>query len=206
MKRSISVTGSGRVRVSPDIADVRVAVTVTRPTVKEARKVAAEVAARVLAAVAAQGVSTDDIQTEALSLQPDYEYLDNGPRLRGQQLTNRWAITVRDLDSVAGVIDEALAAGATTLDGVGFRVADVASAERSARVAAMRDARERAELLATEAGVTLGPVVSVSESPEAMPPRPVAMYRMAAAEAAPTPVEGGSLEIVSTVAVTFAID
>jgi uncharacterized protein YggE len=206
MKRTISVHGSGRVIATPDVADVRVGVTVTRPTVAEARRDAAEVAARVLAAVTAQGVARADVRTETLTVQPDYEYLDRGPRLRGQQVSNRFAVTVRNLEVLAGVIDDALAAGATTLDGVGFRHHDPPALEREARSIAVRDARERAELLATEAGVKLGSVVSIAETGAAPPPRPMAMYRMAAAEAAPTPVEGGSLEIVAGVEVTFSID
>jgi uncharacterized protein YggE len=113
---------------------------------------------------------------------------------------------VRTLDSLGRVIDDALAAGATTLDGVTFRTADPASAEAAARVAAVRDARAKAEALATEAGVALGDVVSVAEVAPGGGPRPLmAKARMALAEAAPTPVEAGSEEITVSVLVAFAI-
>jgi uncharacterized protein YggE len=206
MKRTISVTGSGRVVVVPDVADVRLGVVVTRPTVAEARQHAAEIAARILDAVTATGVARADVRTASLQVQPDYEYTDRAQRLRGQSVSHQYVVTVRTLDSLGRVIDDALAAGATTLDGVTFRTADPASAEAAARIAAVRDARAKAEALATEAGVALGDVVSIAEVAPGGGPRPLmAKARMALAEAAPTPVEAGSEEITVSVLVAFAI-
>lgn len=204
MDRTISVTGHGRISAVPDVADVRVGVVVTRPTVGEARRTAAELAGRVLAAVRTIGVEAADIQTETLAVQPEYDYVESGPRLKGQQVSHRYAITVRDLAALAAVIDDALAAGATNLDGVSFRHHDAAAAERAARIAAMADARARAELLATEAGVAVGEVVSIAEVDGVAPPRPMPMAKLAMAEAS-TPVEAGAIEVEAAVAVVYRI-
>jgi uncharacterized protein YggE len=205
MDRTISVTGHGRVVTAPDVADVRLGVVVTRPTVREARGVAADVAARVLAAVRAAGIESADIQTEALAVQPEYEYDQSGQRLKGQQVAHRYALTVRNLESLGTVIDDALAAGATNLEGVNFRYHAPLAAERQARIAAMADARERAELLAAEGGVALGKVISIAELEGGLPPRPLARMKLAMAEDASTPVEAGSVEIEAAVAVVFEI-
>ena len=205
MDRTISVTGHGRVVTAPDVADVRVGVVVTRPTVREARGVAAELATRVLAAARAAGIEAADIQTESLAVQPEYEYDQSGQRLKGQQVAHRYAHTVRNLESLGTVIDDALAAGATNLDSVTFRYHDPLAVERQARIAAVADARERAELLAAEAGVALGKVVSVAEVEGGSPPRPLARMKLAMAEDASTPVEAGSIEIEAGVAVVFEI-
>jgi uncharacterized protein YggE len=53
--RTITVTGRGRVSVAPDVADVQIGVAVTRPTVADARGVAArevEAAVTVVFAIA----------------------------------------------------------------------------------------------------------------------------------------------------------
>ena len=205
MDRTISVGGTGRVVIAPDVVDVRIGVVMTRMTVGEARTAAAEIAARVLAAVEGSGVAPADIQTETLSVQPEYDYEPAGPRLKGQQVTFRYAITVRDLDRLGRVIDDALAAGATNLDSVVFRHHDPHAIEREARIAAMADARSRAELLAAEAGVALGEVVSIAEGSAAAPPHPFARAKLALAEAAPSPVEAGSLEIEAAVSVVYRI-
>jgi len=207
MKRIITVSGLGQCTVVPDVADVRLGVAVTRPTVAEARTAAAEVAARILDAVTAAGVDRVDVRTTALLVQPQYEYLERSQRLRGQSVSHQYVVTVRALDILGRVVDDALAAGATTLDGVAFRTADPRRAEAEARVAAFRDAQAKAAALAEEAGMTLGEVVAIAESAGGPTPWPVAgRARMAVmAEAAPTPVETGTDEVSVSVVVTFAI-
>lgn len=139
-EHTISVTGTGRIIVSPDIADLRLGVSVTRPTVKAARAEAAQSMTRVLAALRKLGIAERDLQTTLLALQPNYDYSknENPPRLNGYTLSNAVAVTIRDLDRIGDVIDGALAAGATTLDGVSFRTEDPAAAEQQAREQAMR--------------------------------------------------------------------
>lgn len=207
MKRSITVTGVGRVVVVPDVADVRLGVTVTRSTVASARQGAAEVAKRILDAVVAAGVARADIRTASLQVQPEYEYTDRQPRLKGQQVIHQYVVTVRKLDDLGRVIDDSLVAGATTLDGVTFRTADPATAEAAARVAAVADARAKAEALAKEAGVSLGEVESISEVAGVGGPRPMMMKAraMAMADTAPTPVEAGTDEIAISILASFSI-
>jgi uncharacterized protein len=206
MKRTISVVGLGRVSVAPDVADVRLGVSVTRPTVSEARKVAADTAGRILESLRSLGIARSDVGTVSLAVQPDYEYREGEQRLRGQAVIHEYRVTVRDLDRLGAVIDDALAAGATTLGGVEFRAADPEAALTAARIAAMHDARDRATTLATEAGLTLGEVLRISEQPMTGDPRPFA-GRMAlkAAAVTPTPVEAGEQEIAVGLAVVFAL-
>lgn len=206
MKRTITVSGTGRVVVAPDLAEVRLGVSVTRPTVAAARAAAAENAARILDAVTAAGVARADVRTASLQVQPEYDYVERGQRLRGQTVSHQYLVTVRSLDALGRVIDDALAAGATTLDGVSFRSVDPSVAEAAARVAAVADARTRAEALATEAGVAVGEVVAIVEGGGAVP-RPIGgrVRAMAMAEAAPTPVEAGTDEVVIAITATFAI-
>lgn len=207
MKRTITVSGSGRASTVPDVADVRLGVSVTRKSVAEARTKAAETAASILAALTALGVERADIRTASLVVQPEYDYKDGVQQLRGQSVSHQYVVTVRDLEKLGRVIDDGLAAGATTLDGVAFRTADPAPAFAAARVAAFQDARARAAALASEADVALGPVVAIAEADPIPGPRPFAVgkVRLMAAEAAPTPVEAGESEIVVGLVVVFAI-
>jgi uncharacterized protein len=207
VKRTISVVGTGRAVTVPDIADVRLGVAVTRPTVAEARNAAAEIATRIRDALTALGVERSDIRTASLVVQPEYDYKDGGQQLRGQSVTHQYVVVVRDLERLGSIVDGGLAAGATTLDGVGFRTADPAPARAAARVAAFADARGRAEALAKEAGVTLGPVVAIAESEPDGTPRPLGLGKVALmrADAAPTPVEAGEGEVVVHLSVVFGI-
>jgi uncharacterized protein YggE len=206
---SVVVPGRGRVSVEPDLASVRLGVSVTRPTASEARESAATTMAAILAAISGGGVDRKDIRTALVSLSPVVDYSsERGPRVTGYQLTNTAEVTVRSLPTVGAVIDAGLAAGATSLDGLDFRLADPVPAETRARQAAFVDARRRAETLAGAAGRTLGPVVAIAEGqgPPVGPfPRgPIAAMAMKAE--ADTPVEAGSQDVVVSIVVTFALD
>ena len=202
---SIVVSGTGRVAVEADLADLRLGVTLARPTVDEARAEAASTMAAILAAVDQAGVERRDVRTTLLSVQPRYDYRDGkAPSLTGYELANVVEIVVRDLAQLGDVVDGTLRAGATSMHGLSFRVADPAPAEREARVRAMAEARARAEVLAEAAGLSIEGVSDIVEGSPMRPPMPIAKAeRMLLASDASTPVEAGSLEIVVTVSVTY---
>jgi uncharacterized protein YggE len=203
---SIVVSGTGRVSVQPDVADLRLGVNLSRATVDEARKDAGATMAAILTAVERAGVAQKDVRTALLSVQPQYEYRDNQPpALSGYQLANQVEVTVRDLARLGDVVDGTLKAGATSMDSLNFRVEDPAPAEREARTRAMAEARSRADVLAEAAGVAITGVASVSEDGALPPPRPFAAKaeRMAMAADVSTPVETGSLEVSVRVTVAY---
>jgi uncharacterized protein YggE len=189
------------------VADLRLGVVSIRPTASAARAVAAETMQAILASLGAGGVERRDLRTALVGLDAVRDYASPAdPVVTGYQMTNTVEATIRAIDTVGGVIDAVLAAGATSMDGLAFRVADPTAALAEARRLAVVDARDRAGTLSAEAGVTLGPVVAIVEGGGLVPgpPRPMAEFRMAAQDVA-TPVEAGSAELTITVTVTFAI-
>ncbi|HEY7130914.1 MAG TPA: SIMPL domain-containing protein, partial [Candidatus Limnocylindrales bacterium] len=161
---SITVPGRGTVRVDPDVASIRFGVVVVRPTAGDARSAAATTMQAVIDALTGGGVDRRDLQTTLMGLDAVRDYsTEGGSRITGYQLTNSVEATVRAIDTVGALIDAALAAGATSMDGLSFRLADPAEALAEARRRAVADARSRAGTLATEAGVRLGPVTGIVE-------------------------------------------
>jgi len=204
---SIVVTGTGRVAIAPDVADLRLGVAVARPTVDAARADAAATMAAILAAVDAAGVAKRDVQTALLSVQPRYDYRDGkAPVLTGYELANVVEVTVRDLGRLAEVIDGTLRAGATSMDGLSFRVDDPIPAEREARIKAMLAARARADVLAEAADLTIQGVSDITEGAVIAPPGPrMKAERMMLAADAATPVQAGLTEISVTVTVSYRV-
>ncbi len=202
---SIVVGGTGRVAVEPDVAELRLGVSIARPTVDAARTQAATTMDAILAAVDAAGVARRDVRTTLLSVQPRYDYRDGQPpALTGYELANVVEVTVRELARLGAVVDGTLAAGATSMDSLSFRVADPAPAERDARIAAMAAARARADVLAEAAGLTIVGVSDIVEGVAVAPPGPrYKADRMLAAAEAATPVQAGTTEIAVTVTVTY---
>ncbi len=202
---TITVGGTGRVSVQPDVADLRLGVSVARPTVDAARAVATATMDAILAAVDAAGLDRRDVRTAVLSVQPRYDYRgDHSPVLTGYELANVVEVTVRDLARLGDVIDGALGAGATSMDSLSFRLADPVPAEREARMRAMAAARAHADVLAEAAGLTIVGVSDIVEGGVATPPEPrYKAARMMVSEDATTPVEAGSMEIAVGVTVTY---
>jgi uncharacterized protein len=203
---TIVVSGTGRVALEPDIADLRLGVAVSRPTVEAARSEAARVMEAILAAVDEAGISRRDVRTALLSVQPRYDYRESrAPALTGYELANVVEVTVRDLAKLGDVVDGTLAAGATSMDGLTFRVDDPGPAEAEARRQAMAAARARADILADAAGLAIDGVADIVEGTPMRPPIPfLKAERMALAAAdVSTPVEGGSLDVTVTVTVTY---
>ncbi len=150
--------------LAPDLADLRLGVAVSRPTVDAARAEAARLMDAILAAVDAAGVARRDVRTALLSVQPRYDYRENKPpTLTGYELANVVEVTVRDLARLGDVVDGTLGAGATSMDGLSFRIADPTDAEREARILAMAQARARADVLAEAAGLAIDGVAEVVE-------------------------------------------
>jgi uncharacterized protein len=203
-ERTITAAGSGRVTRVPDEAEVHLGIRLERPTATTARADGAALMERVLAAVEALGIRRGDVRTAHLALGPVYDYEGGRARAIGYQLTNQATVTVRPVDDVAGIVDAAIGAGATTLDGVSFRIADPADARREALTRAVADARDRAEALADAAGLRITGVVRITEGggPD-LPPIPV-LARMETGDAAATPLAGGTTELDARVTVVFS--
>jgi uncharacterized protein YggE len=205
----ISVSGTGKVTVKPDVADVSLGVTVQRDTAKAARDEAATAMNAVIAALKNLGVADKDIQTSNIGINPTYDYNSNAQRITGYQVTNLVSVHITEISKVADVIDDSVAAGATTVNGVTFDIADRATAENQARQDAVKDARAHADALASAAGVTINGVESISETTVNYPFPYYGVTADAAKGAptasAPTPVQPGMQDITIMVTVNYLI-
>ncbi len=197
----LTVTGDATVNVAPDTAVIRIGVTTTAKTAREASEGNARQATSVLAAIKESGIGDRDVQTSRLSLQPQYDQSKTGPaRLLGFQVTNQLTVKFHDIDKLPGFLDRAIAAGANEMSGIEFIVSEQSKLLDQARDDAVADARRKAELYAKAAGVKVGQVVTITEEGSSPPPRP-----MQAMRAAGVPVAPGEQTLRANVTVTYAI-
>jgi uncharacterized protein len=203
----ITVTGTGTVEAAPDIATLSIGVTSQGDTAAAALSANSAALEAVMARLTAAGIEARDMQTSNLSINPNWTGYDSasvtGPVISGYVATNMLTIRVRQLDGLGAVLDAAVADGANTLNGLSFGLADPEPALNEARKEAVADARARAELLATAAGVKLGGILSISETQAYS--EPVPMFR-ADASAAPVPVAGGELGLSANVTILYKIE
>lgn len=203
-EHTISVSGEGKVVLTPDVADVSLGVTIQRDKASTASSDAAQVMAAIIAALHSLGIADADIQTTQLYVSPMYNY-GNSQSISGYQVSNIVSVHVRDLTKLSDVIDQSVAAGATDVQGVTFDVADRSAAESSARTAAVKDARAHADTLAAAAGVTITGVQSISENSATPWPWPTVGFAGDASGAPKTPIQPGSADLTIDVSVVYII-
>jgi uncharacterized protein len=207
--RTITVTGTGRIQVVPDLVDLRLGVSVTAPTVGEARVAAATRMSAIIEVLRSGGIADRDLRTSVVSVSPAYDYSSNTnpPRIAGYTVTNLVASTLRDVGKLGAAIDGALEAGATSIDRLAFGVSNQSDVEQQARSAAVSDARAKADTLAAAAGVSIVGIATIAEAPGAVPyPAQLAEMKAMASRDTSTPIESGMNEVEVTVSVAFLID
>lgn len=205
----ITVTGSGTVSGTPDALKLAMGVQVTRPTVDAALDAANAAAAKVQAALKQRGVADKDLQTSGVSIQAEYSYDNNKQTLTGYLVSENVTATLRDLKTAGATISTAAAAGgdATRIDSVTLDLTDTSKLVTAAREAAFKQAKDKAEQYSRVAGVSLGQVVSISETMSTAPPAPMEMRAAAptAKAVSDVPIQPGSQDVVVQVTVVFDV-
>lgn len=203
--RQILVDGEGQVSAVPDMAMVHFGVSREAPEAAVAMRLASEAMTAVLASLAEAGIAAEDVQTTRIGLDPQWSYSQDGtpPRLTGYVASNDLSVAVRDLGGLGELLDTVVAEGANTMNGLAFSVADPSDLEDAARSAAVKDATRKAGTLAGAAGVSLGNILSISETVGGAVPMP--RFEAAMADRAAVPVAAGQVEITVTVTAIFAI-
>jgi uncharacterized protein YggE len=208
MPRLISLSGNGEVRRAPDIAFVTTGVLSQGATAAEALAANTSAMNALFAALKDAGIAEKDVQTSNFMVQPRYNFQDNkAPELVGYDVSNNVTITVRKIGDLGSLLDKVVQAGSNQINGIGFDVSEPSASLDQARKLATEDATRKAKIYAEAMGVTLGPVMSISEGVSYQPPMPIARGKvmMADAAAAPVPVATGEQRLSVDVTITWEI-
>lgn len=213
---TIAVNGTGKISAVPDIAEINVGVVTQAPTAQQALAANTEAMTTLQALLKERGVAAKDVQTTQIQVNPQYSQprpqrpdqpqAEFVPRIVGYRVDNSVQVTSRQIAKLGALLDALVQAGANQIHGIQFRVGEPEKLLDEARKRAMADAKRKAEMLAGEAGVVLGPPVSIQEGTSSPPPMPYAprMMGMMAAGSA-VPVAAGEQELSLTVQVSYEI-
>jgi uncharacterized protein len=204
--RTISVTGTGEVPLTPDIARISIGVRTQGADVAEAMASNNAQAQEVVEALKELGVAERDIQTSNFSIYPQQQYDERGQVVETTFVVeNTVYVTVRELEDLGDLLDAAVGRGANSIYGIQFDVEEKDGAISEARQAAVENAHAQAQELASAAGVRLGQIQSISTI--STYPGPIFDGRGVAAEqaAAGVPISPGQLIITAEVSVVYEI-
>ncbi|MCJ7509416.1 MAG: SIMPL domain-containing protein [Dehalococcoidia bacterium] len=209
--QGLSVSGEGRASAAPDMAVLGLGVSAKASTVSAANSQAQGAMTALLDSLKAHGIQEKDIQTSGLSINPEYDYLNNEQVLTGYRVSHMLQVKVRDIDRVGEVIDEAVQAGGDLLQiqSISLTIDDTTALRSQARQKAVADAQATAEELAALAGVTLGDPTYITESNSTPYTQAYSYDRSVSysAEAAPaTEISPGELEVVVYVQISYTIE
>jgi uncharacterized protein YggE len=195
----ISVSGTGRVSLAPDIVTVDIGAEARAPQLADATAEVDRRMREVLARVKVPGV---DVRTIGYSVEPIAEARpqpsDAGARIVAYRATNIVQVRTRDVNGIGRLVDAAVTAGANVVRSLRFGLDAPERAEAEARRLAVQDAASKAQQLAAASGVKLGRLLAVTESSGGI--RPMGVTMMAA------PIEAGQLDITVIVQARYAIE
>ena len=195
---TITVTGNGTVDSTPDQASFDFGVTTNGAKAAQALSGNAARARAIIDALKKAGIPSADIQTTQVSLWPQTS--SNGRIITGYQASNSVNVTAA-LGKSSALVDAAVGAGANNVDGPSLDTAQKSALYNKALDRALGDAKQKAQAIASAAGLTLGSALKVREGGQATPV--VYGAALAAPKAAP-PIEAGTQKIQASVTVTYS--
>ena len=207
----VRANGSVTREVAPDTAFVNVGVTTQGKTAEEARNANAEIVNNVIVSLENMGISKEDVKTVGYNLYPEYSDAAKGKRIiTGYSMNYSLNVKVENLDKIGAVIDQMFADGANTFNGVTFTVSNRKELEREMLALAVKNAEEKAGIVASAGGRTLGKLVAAnigsvggmdySDSNY----ETIALYKSASGSA-PTKIMAGNLKVSADVDAAFEL-
>ncbi len=174
----LKTVGIGEIRTTPDIASINVGINLTRSTAQEAKNTSDTAISALFKRLEKLGIQRQDIESANLSLQPQYTYEKNSPpKLTGYRANRNITIIVRHLSNLNSVLDGALTDGLNQVNRIEFSSSQQKKLKEDARMAAIENAKAKANSLAKGFNVEVANVWQINYV-EASAVRPLLM-RMA---------------------------
>lgn len=225
---TISVTGDGDAYAAPDIATVSFSITQEAKNSIDARKTVDEKMKKIHDFLTQAGIAEKDIKTTGYNLYPKYDYVRsaaicpqyqaNGSAtsfcppegkqvLSGYEVSQSVDVKIRKLDDAGKILAGLTDNGASNVSGLNFAVENEDAVVSEARKEAIAKAKDKANQLAAQLGVSLVRIVSFNEGNN----YPVYNFAregvaLKSADAASVPnVPAGENKYVSNVTITYEI-
>jgi hypothetical protein len=195
----ITVTGRGAIALAPNVAIVSAGVQSNAATAAQALASNNAAYDRIVGALLKLGVGRADIAMAGYNVSyaaPRAGQSDN--EQTGYTVSRDFSVKVRDIAKAGVATDACIGAGATSINGVQFTLADNAAARAQAIALAVADARKSADFLARESALHVVGIakISLDSAAEAGP----VMFR---ATARPTTFDQGNVGVSASVTAVF---
>ncbi|WP_086981422.1 oxidative stress defense protein [Vibrio aphrogenes] len=203
---TLSTSGYGEMTAKPDMAVFTVAIQTEKTQADQAKKTVDTVVTQFISVLNKQGVKREDIQSGHLQLSPQYTYpKDEKPILNGHQAVRYITVTVNQLEKLNALLDAALDSGVNRVNNIQLKVKDETQYKQKARLAAIADAKEKAQAVATGFDAQLDGVWSIEYHNNSVRPVVMAKSVMMESQAIDQSYQDQSIVISDKVDVVFKI-
>lgn len=211
---TITVQGKGYVDVVPNIVDLRFNLFSVKDSLAEAKKDVDKLYRQALAEIEKFDIDKTDIKLTRINSYQEYEWVNRKRNLKGHRVSRSLTITVRNLETYPDLLQSLVDAGISQIGNASARIDDVETFKRQALKNAVTASKQKASLLASEFGRTLGKVLVVNEGGIHVP-RPIvyaqrsrsktALASSASEGSAPPQESFGTQRISATITAIFSM-
>jgi len=201
-ERTVAVGARATIAVPNDSAGVGLSVSSERRSRAAAlRATSARLRAVIVAVQKIPGVGPGDVETGRVSIRKSFR--GERPVYRASQGIS---VTLHEPGNAGELVSAAVTAGASGVSGPRFFVGDAEAAYGRALAAAFDKAKAKAAALATQAGGTLGPAITIEEGgePPSFDAPSAAKGEEASGDVAP-PTKPGKSTVTASVRVVFSL-
>lgn len=215
----ITVNGVSEVLIDPNLVNLQIEIWGKGSSAKLAQQTQADIYAKFKAVVDKFKIKKDDLKTENFNLNPDiiYDSKTQQNKTVGYRSSHQISLVIRKIDEVGSFMDALAplakegASGGTSVQSLNWDSDKKGTIENSAIADAVRAARDKAELLAKSAGVSIKAVHRLSHTTsQASMNRSgmemVAMKAMSDSAASGTEVSSGKIKVHVDVQMEFQIE
>jgi uncharacterized protein YggE len=203
----ISISGEGKIKVTPDIVVIQLGVQNNGKDAKEVKTLNDVTIDKVIKYIKKFNIPTGDYQTAQMSLYKNYDY---EKKKYSYQANQTISVTLKDISNYDAFMMDVMETGINVINGVEFKSSKMETYETEARKKAILNAKKKADdYVSVLAGQKVGKAILISDNSYTNYPQPVYMAKgmMAESDAAPRETLAvGEIEIVCTVNVSFSLE
>jgi len=204
-ERSLTVSGFSETSVRPDQFSFDFTLETESKTVAPLYKIHQGSVEKILQYLRSVSIPESDLHVQGFSIEPVYDYQNQPPRLTRYVARTQINIDVQSEKIYGQLLDGLTQQGVTSIRALTYGLRDRESRIIATEKAAFNQAKRKAKSLAESAGMTLGPVLSITEENQNIQVYERMALSAKAADTASPEVPIGNIPIQATLKVTFEL-
>lgn len=200
------VIATGEVKTAPDMTSFEFGVTSKDENSQRALNKNNETTTKILDILRKDKLAPEDIQTSSLLLYQDQDQNKDKVSKTIYAAENHVVVRIKDLNMLGTIYKDIVTNGATQTSNLVYSNKNTHEIYNKARIKAIHNAIEKANLLAKAANMKLGDIINIESYADRGNSNDMRMQTMAIGAEAATPIEEGVINYSADVTISFKLD